>query len=181
MSAGKEHFWRLDWKIEVRYWKSLCHVQLFVTPWTIQSMQFSRPEYEVGSLSLLQGIFLTRGSNPGFLHCRWILYQLSQRLDAILQFAVCANLVANRWCRSSHSQNTRGWRIQGVKVGVCSFPYPPKFAESPPPYLCIWSLLILKDLIVKERMLLSGKHAMVPLNWKLTLSLGYSGLLMSLI
>ena len=32
---------------------------------------------EVGSLSLLQGIFPTQGSNPGLLHCRWILYQLS--------------------------------------------------------------------------------------------------------
>ena len=31
----------------------------------------------VGSLSLLQQIFLTQGSNPGLLHCRWILYQLS--------------------------------------------------------------------------------------------------------
>ena len=33
----------------------------------------------VGSLSLLQGIFPTQGSNPGLLHCRWILYQLSHR------------------------------------------------------------------------------------------------------
>ena len=31
----------------------------------------------VGSLSLLQGIFLTQESNQGPLHCRWILYQLS--------------------------------------------------------------------------------------------------------
>ena len=30
----------------------------------------------VGSLSLLQGIFLTQESNQGLLHCRWILYQL---------------------------------------------------------------------------------------------------------
>ena len=30
----------------------------------------------VGSLSLLQGIFPTQGLNPGFPHCRWILYQL---------------------------------------------------------------------------------------------------------
>ena len=29
----------------------------------------------VGSLALLQGIFLTRESNQGFLHCRWIVYQ----------------------------------------------------------------------------------------------------------
>ena len=27
----------------------------------------------------LQGIFPTQGSNPGFLHCRWILYQLSHQ------------------------------------------------------------------------------------------------------
>ena len=31
----------------------------------------------VGSLSLLQGIFLTQELNQGLLHCRWILYQLS--------------------------------------------------------------------------------------------------------
>ena len=30
----------------------------------------------VGCHNLLQGIFPTRGSNPGLLHCRWILYHL---------------------------------------------------------------------------------------------------------
>ena len=33
----------------------------------------------VGSLSLLQGIFPTQGLNPGLLHCRRILYQLSHK------------------------------------------------------------------------------------------------------
>ena len=33
----------------------------------------------VGSLSLLQGNFPAQGSNPGLLHCRWILYQLSHK------------------------------------------------------------------------------------------------------
>ena len=33
----------------------------------------------VGSLSLLQGIFSAQGSNPGLLHCRQILYQLSHK------------------------------------------------------------------------------------------------------
>ena len=87
------------------------------TPWTIQSMEFSRPEYwsgwpflspgdlpnpgiqpksptlqedslpaeppgkpknsEVGSLSLLQWIFLTQELNRGSWHCRQIFYQLS--------------------------------------------------------------------------------------------------------
>ena len=31
----------------------------------------------VGCHALLQGIFPTHGSNPGLLHCKWILYQLS--------------------------------------------------------------------------------------------------------
>ena len=31
------------------------------------------------SLSLLQRIFLTQGLNPGLLHCRQILYQLSHK------------------------------------------------------------------------------------------------------
>ena len=33
----------------------------------------------VSSLSRLQGIFRTRGSNPGLPHCRWILYQPSHK------------------------------------------------------------------------------------------------------
>ena len=32
-----------------------------------------------GSLSLLQGIFPTQGSNPGLPHCRRILYHLSHK------------------------------------------------------------------------------------------------------
>ena len=33
----------------------------------------------VGRLSLLQGIFPTQGLNPGLLHCRRLLYQLSHK------------------------------------------------------------------------------------------------------
>ena len=33
----------------------------------------------VGSLSLLQSIFLTQGLTPGLPDCRWILYQLSHK------------------------------------------------------------------------------------------------------
>ena len=44
----------------------------------------------VGSLSLLQGIFPTQGSNPGLLHCRWILYQLSHKgSPRILEWVAC--------------------------------------------------------------------------------------------
>ena len=38
----------------------------------------------VGSLSLLQGIFLTQEVNWGFLHCRRILYQLSYQGSSVL-------------------------------------------------------------------------------------------------
>ena len=33
----------------------------------------------VSRLSLLQEIFPTQGLNPGLLHCRWIIYQLSHK------------------------------------------------------------------------------------------------------
>ena len=56
--------------------RSVC-VQLFATPWTIQSMEFSRQNTGVCILSLLQGIFPTQGSNLGLLNFRQILYQLS--------------------------------------------------------------------------------------------------------
>ena len=40
---------------------------------------WNSPGQNTGSLSLLHGIFLTQGSNPGLLHCRQILYRLSRR------------------------------------------------------------------------------------------------------
>ena len=50
------------------------------TPWTIYSPRNSLGRNTgMGSLSLLLGIFPTQGSNPGLLHCRRILYQLSHK------------------------------------------------------------------------------------------------------
>ena len=43
----------------------------------------------VGSLSLLQGIFLTKKLNWGLLHFRWILYQLSHLGSPILSLCEC--------------------------------------------------------------------------------------------
>ena len=60
-----------------RKWKWLSPVRLFATLWTIQSMEFSRQNTGMGSLSLLQQIFLTQELNWGLPHCRQILYQLS--------------------------------------------------------------------------------------------------------
>ena len=47
----------------------------------------------VGSLSLPQGIFPTQGLNPGLLHCRWILYQLSQMGSPLLKKQISNELL----------------------------------------------------------------------------------------
>ena len=42
-------------------------------------MELSGQNTGVGSLSVLQGIFATQGSNPGLPHYRQTLYQLSNK------------------------------------------------------------------------------------------------------
>ena len=58
----------------------------------------------VGSLSLLQGIFLTQESNRGLLHCRRILYQLSYQGNLWLlllstMFSRCTHIIP--WMKTS--------------------------------------------------------------------------------
>ena len=66
----------IEWKwSEVKVTQScpsLCHPM--DCPWNSLGQNTG-----VGNLSLLQGIFPTQGSNPGLLHCRWILYELSHK------------------------------------------------------------------------------------------------------
>ena len=64
--------------------KSLSRVRLFATLRTVvyqasPSMGFPGKSTGVGCRFLLQGIFLTQGSNPGLLHYRQILYHLSHQ------------------------------------------------------------------------------------------------------
>ena len=69
-------FWYLS--LNLVTWKLLSCVWLFATPWT---SPWNSPGQNtgVGSLSLLQGIFPIQRLNPGLLHCRRILYQLSHK------------------------------------------------------------------------------------------------------
>ena len=53
---------------------TLCDPSGLYSPWNSPGQNT-----EVGSLSLLQGIFPTQGWNPGLPHCRQPLYHLSQR------------------------------------------------------------------------------------------------------
>ena len=63
----------------------------------------------VGNLSLHQGIFPTQGSNPGLLHCRQILYQLSHKGSPLS----CPNyfskppIIMALYCLSETSKQTR--------------------------------------------------------------------------
>ena len=76
MGVGTPQEVRYCWQVALS--KSLSHVQLFVTPWTVAARllcPWDSPDKNTGggSCSLLQGIFPTQGLNPGLPHGRQIL------------------------------------------------------------------------------------------------------------
>ena len=87
-------------------WKSLSCVWLFVTLWTYSPWSSPGQNTGVGSHSLLQEIFPTQESNPGLLHCRWILYQLSHQ-------------GSNRKLESGQVCNSKLWGMLGGRVRGC--------------------------------------------------------------
>ena len=71
--------------------QSLSHVQLFATPWTVDCQVRGNSlgrNTGVGCYFLLQGIFLTQGSNPGLFHCRLILCCLNHEGSPLLSSSV---------------------------------------------------------------------------------------------
>ena len=76
-----------------------------VTPRTVASRllcpwDFSDKNTGVGYHSLLQRIFPTQGSNPGLVHCRQILYHLSQQ--GILKHLFIRDCVIMLWREKRH-------------------------------------------------------------------------------
>ena len=64
----------IDMLVKVKVAQScltFCNSMDYNSPWNSPGQNTG-----VGSLSLLQGIFPTQGSNPSLPHCRWILYHL---------------------------------------------------------------------------------------------------------
>ena len=59
----------------------------------------------VGSLFLLQQIFLAQGVNPHFLHCRQILYWLSQHVFFYLQIHLINFSLLIRHCKKVTTKN----------------------------------------------------------------------------
>ena len=84
----------------------------------------------VGSLFLLQGIFPTQGSNPGLLHCRQILYQLSHILANTFKGSFIM-ITPVFFPGESHGQRSlAGYTVHGVaRVGHDLVTKPP-----PPPH-----------------------------------------------
>ena len=64
------------WKWNCSVVSDLCN-SIDCSPWNSLGQNTG-----VDSFTLLQGIFPTQGLNPGLLHCRWILYQLSHKGSA---------------------------------------------------------------------------------------------------
>ena len=83
-SLGWEDPWRRERLPTPVFWAGKSHG--LYSPWNspgqmlVKYLPWAGTATGVDSCSLLQGIFPTQGSNPGLLHCRWILYQLSQKL-----------------------------------------------------------------------------------------------------
>ena len=82
-------------------WKSLSHVRLFATCGLYSPRNSLGQNTGVGSLSVLQGILPTQGSNSGLLHCEWILYQLSHKgSPGILEWVASPFCSGSSWPRN---------------------------------------------------------------------------------
>ena len=67
---------------------------------------------EVGSLSLLQGIFLTQELNQGLLHCTWILYQLRSQGSIYIYIYIYTYIIGIGSC------NYRVWEV--TQSAICN-------------------------------------------------------------
>ena len=83
----------------------------------------------MGSHSLLQGIFLTQGSDPGLLHCRQILYHLSPQKPLLAQLFSCC-LTVLHWGFLVHILSCSLTSVE-VKVKSCPTLCDPKVYSLP--------------------------------------------------
>ena len=75
---------------------TICNPHGLYSPWNSPGQNTG-----VGSLSLLQGILPTQGSNPGLPHCRQILYQLSHKESPrILEWVAYPICSGSSWPRN---------------------------------------------------------------------------------
>ena len=86
------------------------HVQLCANPWTARLLcPWDSPDENtgVGCHFLLQGIFLTQGSNSGLLHCRFFTSEPPGKFS-------------KRWWEGGGSSRRRGWCSLGREEATSS-------------------------------------------------------------
>ena len=102
-------------KVKVKVTQScltLCNTMDY-SPWSSPGQNTG-----VGSLSLLQGIFPTQGSNPGLPHCGQILYQLSHKGSPLgsqkvkVKLISCVRLFATPWTVAYQAPLSMGFSRQ---------------------------------------------------------------------
>ena len=96
----------------------------------------------VGSLSLLQGIFLTQELNWGLLHCTWILYQLSYQgspyqyqfssVQSLSRVPLCDPMNRSTPSLPVHHQLPEFTQTHIHRVGDAIQPSHPLLSPSPP-------------------------------------------------
>ena len=83
--------------------KSLSQVRFFETPWTVYIVYgiLQARILDWATVPFSRASFPTQGWNPGLLHCRWILYQLShQGSTRILEWVAYPLSSRSSWLRN---------------------------------------------------------------------------------
>ena len=96
LSVVSDSFWPMDYSLSGY-------------PWRFSRQDSLGKNTGVGGHSLLQGIFLTQGSNPGVSHFRRILYRLSHQESP------------EKWSISCHSSKQRCQGLQRISPFKCEF------------------------------------------------------------
>ena len=110
-----------------------------MTPWTIYSPRNSPGQNTgVGSLSLLQGIFPTQGSNPGLPHCRQILYQLSHQGSKPRQ-----HIKKQRHCFANKGPSSQSYGFSSSHVWMWELDYKGSWVLK---NWCFWTVVLERTL-----------------------------------
>ena len=139
-------------------------VRVLATPWTIHS-PWNAPGQNtaVGSLSLLQGIFLTQDSNPDLPHCRQILYKLSYKGSPRILEWVAYSLLQGIFLTQESNQGLLHCRWILYQL---SYWGSPKKLEIWPPQndwtSKLWNIHIFKDYLAMKR----NKLLTCSVTWK---------------
>ena len=123
--------------MRIVYWRLLSCVRLFAIPWTIQSIEFSRPEYWSGLVTRFKSCLTLcdprdgsppGSSVPGILQARtleWVAISFSNasKWKVKVKSLSCVRLFATTWSAAHQAPLSMGFSRQEYWSGV-PFPSP---------------------------------------------------------